>query len=89
MKDRRLKIGLVSMHIVASWGKDIAIKVKEAIPDSSIILKNEEDFKTASMGFLIHDESFENVPDGEACPKVLLDIPLNDKQPKPRLIYNH
>ena len=89
MKDRRLKIGLVSMHIVASWGKEFAVKLKDSLPDDSIVLKQEEDFRTASMLILIHNKTFDEVSEGEECPKVLLDIQLNDRESKPRLIYNH
>lgn len=89
MKDRRFKIGIVSMHIVASWGKQFAIKVKDAIPEDSLVIKQEEDFETASMNLLIYNKEFEEVPEGEACPKVLLDIGFNNEPAKPKLIYPH
>ena len=54
MKGRKLKIGMVSMHIVASWGKDVGDKIKESLPDGTLILKQNDNFDRATLDILLY-----------------------------------
>lgn len=85
MNERRFKLGLISMNVAASWGKDLAIKIKEVIPDDSIILKQNEETDTASVALVIYNKDFDIVPDGKKIPRVVLDIKFNEKIIKPSL----
>jgi hypothetical protein len=89
MKDRRLQIGSISMHIVASWGKGLGDKIKEFLPDDAIVLKQQENFDRACMDLLVHHESFTDVSDGHKIPRTVLPIPLKAQEDKPKLIYDH
>jgi hypothetical protein len=89
MKDRRFKIGYVSMHIVASWGKDLGKQIQESIPEDAIILKQQECFERASIAIIIYHHSFDIIADGEKLPKLILDIPLNEEPPTNVIQYPH
>lgn len=89
MKDRRLQIGSISMHIVGSWGKDLAKQIKEFLPDDALVIKQQENFDRASMDLLIHHSSFDDIPEGAKIPRVHLPIPLKVQEDKPKLTYDH
>lgn len=86
MKSRRLKIGMVSMHIVASWGKDIGDKIKESLPPGTKVLKQNDNFDTASLEILIYNDTFKKIGDGCPIPKTILDVQLNDAKNAPSII---
>ena len=86
MKDRRLKIGMVSMHVVASWGKEVGDKIKESLPDLTKILKQNDNFERASLEVLLYNENFEVVEDGCKVPRINLDLQLNDAKNAPQII---
>ena len=88
MKDRRFKIGVISMDVAAKWGKDLGKQIQASIPDGSIVLKNQEDFKSGSLFVLIHHKDFEIVPLGEELPKVILEI-KEEVAEKSKIIYPH
>jgi len=86
MKDRRLKIGMVSMHVVASWGKDIGDKIKESIPEGTKILKQNDNFERATLEVLLYSEDFETVEDGCLIPRINLDLQPRDAKNAPSII---
>lgn len=90
MNERRFKIGLISMHVVAQCGKDLGKQIQDAIPEEAIVLKQDEDFERASLAILIYHPNFNIIADGEKVPKMLLDIkPLEKKDKKVILPYQH
>ena len=89
MKSRNLKIGLISMHVVASWGKKLPDELKKVLPEGTVILKQWEELKRASLAVLIYNEDFPEVADGKEVPFSLLDIGLNDEPEKPKLVFNY
>ena len=78
MKSRRLKIGMVSMHIVASLGKDIGDKIKESIPDDTKILRQQDNFERATLDVLLYNDNFKEVDDGCEIPRINLDVQVNN-----------
>jgi hypothetical protein len=86
MKDRRLKIGMVSMHIVASWGKDIGDKIRESLPDGTKILRQQDNFSRGTLDVLLYNESFEEVDDGHEIPRINLGVQVNDAKNAPQII---
>lgn len=86
MKSRRLKIGMVSMHIVASWGKDIGDKIKESLPDGTKILKQNDNFERAALEVLLYNDNFEEVENGCEVPRINLDVKLSDAKNAPSII---
>ena len=86
MKSRRLKIGMVSMHIVASWGKEVGDKIKESLPDLTKILKQNDNFERASLEVLLYNENFGIVEDGCEIPRINLDLQLNDAKHASQII---
>ena len=87
MKDRRLKIGMVSMHIVAILGKSIGDKVKESIPEGTKILRQQDNFERATLDVLLYNEDFELVDDGCEIPRINLDVQPEDvKQASPIIL---
>jgi hypothetical protein len=90
MNERRLKIGLISMHIAAQLGKDLGKAIKESIPDDAIILNQKEDFERGSLAIILYHQNFNVIADGEKVPKMLLDIkPLEKQDKKVILPYQH
>ena len=90
MKERRFKIGLISMHVAASWGKDLGKQIQESIPEGAVILKQEEDFERASLAVLLYHDNFNIIADGQKVPTLLLDI--KHKEPEDKkivLAYQH
>ncbi len=77
---------MVSMHIVSSWGKDIGDKIKESLPPNTKILKQNDNFDTASLEVLIYNESFKKIGDGCPIPRTVLDINLGDAKNAPSII---
>ena len=80
MKDRRLKIGMVSKEIVASWGKDIGDKIKESLPEGTLILQQNDNFERATLEVLLHNKDFETVEDGCLIPRLNLDVKPKDEK---------
>jgi len=90
MKERRFKIGYVSMNVAASWGKELGDQINEAVPDEAIVLKQHEDFYRASIAILIYHPNFPIIADGEKVPKTILDIKAKEKEDKKVILhYNH
>lgn len=89
MKDRRLKIGMISMHVVASWGAEIKNKIIEFLPDDAILLREQEDFERASRTFLIYHSSFGDIPEGKKIPRITMAIPLKEREEKSKILYQH
>ncbi len=87
MKSRRLKIGMVSMHIVASWGKDIGDKIKESLPDGTKILRQQDNFDTATLEVLLYNDDFEEVDEGCEVPRIILDV--QSKEQASQIITNN
>lgn len=86
MKSRRFKIGMVSMHIVVSWGKDIGDAIKKSLPDGTKILRQQDNFERATLDVLLYNDKFKKVADGCDIPLIILDIPLNDAKQAPSII---
>ena len=82
MKDRRLKIGMTSMNIVASWGSDIGNQIIGAIPDGTKILKQNENFERATLDVLLYNDEFEKVEYGCLIPRMNLDVKFKDPGPQ-------
>lgn len=74
MKDRRLKIGMVSMNIVASWGKDIGDKIKESLPDGTKILRQQDNFERGTLDVLLYNDEFGEVEEGCLIPRINLSV---------------
>ncbi len=77
---------MVSMHIVASWGKDIGDKIKSSIPDGTKILRQQDNFARATLDVLLYNENFEVVDDGCEIPLIILDVKVNDDITVPQII---
>lgn len=88
MKSRRLKIGMVSMHVVASWGKDIGEKIKASLPESTKILKQNDNFERATLEVLLYNDNFEEVGSGCEVPRINLDLQLNDAKHASQIIIS-
>ena len=78
MKSRRLKIGMVSMHIIAAWGKEMDTKVKESLPSGTEVLMQQTNFERGGMDILLYNDEFEEVAEGYELPRMIIDIPLKD-----------
>ena len=90
MKERRFKIALVSDHIAVQLGKDLGKAIQDSMPDDAVVLKQEADFRRASLSILIYHPKFEIIPDGQEVPIMLLDIKLPEKQDKKVILpYKH
>ena len=90
MNERRLKISLIPMHVVSSWGEELGKKIKEILPDDAIVLRHSDDFERASLAILIYHPNFDVVPDGELVPKTTMGIPLKEQDGKRVILpYNH
>ena len=77
---------MVSMHIVASWGKDIGDKIKESLPEGTLILKQNDNFERASLEVLLYNDSFIETEDGCLTPRMNLDVQLNDAKHASQII---
>ena len=77
---------MVSMHVVASWGKDVGDKIKESLPDATKIIKQNDNFERASLEVLLYNDNFEEVEDGCKVPRLNLDVQLNDAKNAPSII---
>jgi len=86
MKGRRFKIGMVSMHTVVNWGKDIGDVIKMSLPDGTKILRQQDNLERATLDVLLYNEDFEAVDDGCEIPRINLDIPLNDAKQAPQIL---
>lgn len=76
MKTRRFKIGMVSMHIVASWGKDIGDVIKESLPKGTKILRQQDNFDTATLEVILYNDDFGVIDNGCEIPRINLDVDL-------------
>ena len=86
MKDRRFKIGMVSMEIVVSWGKNIGDEIKKSIPTGTKILRQQDNFERATLDVLLYNEEFKVVVDGGEIPRMILCVALNDDITTPQII---
>ena len=77
---------MVSMHIVASWGKDVGDKIKESLPDGTLILKQNDNFDRATLDILLYNDHFEDVENGCEVPRINLDVKLGDAKSAPSII---
>lgn len=77
---------MVSMHIVASWGKDIGDKIKDSLPEGTLILKQNDNFERATLEVLLYNDSFIETEDGCLIPRMNLDVQLNDAKNAPSII---
>lgn len=89
MKGRRLKIGMVSMHIVASWGKEIGDKIKESLPDGTKILRQQDNFDTATLEIILYNDEFGVVDEGCHLQRMNLDVPINTNQSSKIITMRH
>ena len=76
---------MVSMHIVASWGKDIGDKIKDSLPKGTKILRQQDNFERATLDILLYNDNFSLVDDGCKVPRMKLDVKVNDVM-KPQII---
>ncbi len=77
---------MVSMHVVASWGKEIGDKIKESLPDGTKILRQQDNFERASLEVLLYNDDFIETCDGCLVPRTNLDVKLNDAKNAPSII---
>ena len=80
---------MVSMEILSGWGKGVAKKIEDALPEKAIILRQQDNMERAVHELLVWHETFDVIADGEKIPRCKLALEANTAPPKPKLIFNH
>ncbi len=86
--ERRFKIALISSNEVVNYGENLREAVMNNMPKGTEILRNEDDFETASLKMLLYNETWDIVPFGETLETFV--IILGEKtESKPVPAYAH
>lgn len=84
---RKLRLALLSMHEIATHGKRFESALMDGLPEGTSVIAKSNDMDTGSLKIVLHNEEWEEVPNGEALKKVL--VTLGEQEEAVKLSYNH
>jgi len=85
--NRKLKLALLSMHEIATHGKKFESALMDSLPEGTSIIAKSNDMETGSLKIVLHNDEWEEVPNGEDLEKVL--VTLREQEETVKLVYNH
>lgn len=89
MNERRLKLVMISMNIVACWGAKIGKEIEKSLPGDCVILRQKEDFNIGSLVMVVYNKEWGVVPDGNKLPRVNLEMDAPEAKGAIILDYPH
>ena len=71
---RRFKLALLSMSEIATHGKKFEAELMKNLPEGTSVIAKGNDMDTGSLKVVLHNESWDEVPNGESLEKVIVEL---------------
>jgi hypothetical protein len=84
---RKLKLALLSMHEIATHGKKFESDLMGSLPEGTSVIAKSNDMEKGSLKIVLHNEEWEEVPNGEDLETVI--VTLGEQEETVKLVYNH